>query len=120
MTVCENALIREVLDTLPAPLVEDWAERQAIMEVDGGRPRALAECEALLSVLRRYPEVLCGLTALRFQLDGTPRWLVASDVEIAGRHLAHVGATEVNVVPLLQVVSGPCSGLASLGPIRSG
>ena len=114
MTVCINPLVGEVVDTLPIDLREDFEERAAIMEHDGELPRTEAECRALLSVLRRYPEVITGVTVLRFHLDGTPGWLVATDLELAGRHLAHVGAVEVDTVPLADVVANKCCGMAAL------
>ena len=109
-----NPLIAEILDTLPIDLHEDWSERAAIMEHDGELPRAEAECRALLSVLRRFPEAIVGVTLLSYQLDGVPHWLLTTNLEHAGRHLAHVGAVEVVTTPLAQVVTHHCGGLATL------
>ena len=114
MSVSINPLVGEIVDTLPRDLREDWSERAAIMEHDGELPRAEAECRALLSVLRRYPEVITGVTVLRFQLNGVQQWLLTTDLELAGRHLAHLGAVEVDTVPLADVVANQCGGLAVL------
>ena len=114
MTVCINPLVGEVVGTLPADLREDFEERAAIMEHDGELPRAEAECRALLSVLRRYPEAVAGVTVLRFHMGGVPQYLLATDLGLAGRHLAHLGAVEVDTVPLAEVVADRCGGLAAL------
>jgi len=114
MPACVNPLVGEVVDTLPADLREDFEERAAIMEHDGELPRAEAECRALLSVLRRFPEVIAGVTVLRFVLDGVPQYLLASDLGLAGRHLAHLDAVEVTTVPLAEVVADRCGGMAAL------
>lgn len=114
MTVCVNPLVGEIVATLPIDLREDFEERAAIMEHDGELPRAEAECRALLSVLRRYPEVITGVTVLRFRLQGVPQWLLTTDLELAGRHLAHLGAAEVDTVPLANVITDHCGGLATL------
>ena len=114
MPACVNPLVGEVVDTLPTDLREDFEERAAIMEHDGELPRAEAECRALLSVLRRFPEVIVGVTVLRFRMDGVPQYLLTTDLELAGRHLAHLGAAEVDTVPLAEVVADRCGGLAAL------
>ena len=114
MTVSINPLVGEIVGTLPLQLREDYEERAAIMEHDGELPRAEAECRALLSVLRRYPEILVGVTVLRFQLNGVQQWLLTTDMELAGRHLAHLGAAEVDTVPLADGVANHCGGLAVL------
>ena len=114
MSVSVNPLVGEIVDTLPVDLREDYEERAAIMEHDGELPRAEAECRALLSVLRRYPEVITGVTVLRFHMQGVPQFLVTTDLELAGRHMAHLGAVEVDTVPLADVVANQCGGLAVL------
>ena len=50
--------IVEMLDRLEPDLREDFEERAAIMEYDGGLPRDHAECLSLLNVLRKYPAAL--------------------------------------------------------------
>jgi len=114
MPVCVNPLVGEVVGALPADLREDFEERAAIMEHDGELPRGESECRALLSVLRRYPEAITGVTVLRFHMQGVPQFLVTTDLELAGRRLAHLGAAEVDTVPLAEVVADRCGGLAVL------
>lgn len=50
--------IIEMLEKLSPDLREDFEERVAIMEYDGGLPRDHAECLALLCVIRGNPMVL--------------------------------------------------------------
>ena len=50
--------IIEMLDRLEPDLREDYEERAAIMEYDGGLPRDHAECLALLIILRNHPDAL--------------------------------------------------------------
>ena len=109
-----DPLVSELVELLDDDQCEAFEERAAIIEFDAGLQRAHAECLALLSVLRRYPDVIAGVTVLQFQLDGVPHWLLATDLELAGRHIAHLGAVEVTTVPLAQVVGSTCGGLAKL------
>ncbi len=50
--------IIEMLDRLDADQKEEWEERAAIMELDGGLFRDHAECLALLCILRKHPMAL--------------------------------------------------------------
>ena len=50
--------IIEMLDRLEPDLREDYEERAAIMEYDGGLLREHAECLALLNILRKHPTAL--------------------------------------------------------------
>ena len=47
--------IIEMLDWLDADQKEEWEERAAIMEFDGGLFRDHAECLALLYLLKKHP-----------------------------------------------------------------
>ena len=114
MPVCINPLVGEIVDTLPIDLREDFEERAAIMEHDGELPRGEAECRALVGVLRKCPEAITGVTVLRFRLNGVFQYLVTTNLELAGRHLAHLGAVEVDTVPLADVVANKCDGMAAL------
>lgn len=50
--------INDMLDRLEDDLREDYEERAAIIEYDGGLPRDHAECLALLNILREHPAAL--------------------------------------------------------------
>ena len=55
-----NEIVAELVDRLPEDLKEEWEERAAIMEFDGGLSRDHAECLALLDIIRRHPKALRG------------------------------------------------------------
>lgn len=50
--------IIEMVNGLPPDLREDFEERAAIMEFDGGLPRDHAELLALLNIIRNHPTAL--------------------------------------------------------------
>jgi hypothetical protein len=51
-------IMEELLNRLDDDLKEEWEERAAIMEYDGGLSRDHAECLALLNVILRHPTAL--------------------------------------------------------------
>ncbi len=53
-----DPIVAEIVELLDEDLREDFEERAAIVEFDAGKARAHAECLALLTILRRHPEVL--------------------------------------------------------------
>ena len=53
-----DPVVAELVELLDESQREAFEERAAIVEFDGGKSRAHAECLALLTILRRYPEVL--------------------------------------------------------------
>lgn len=63
--------IMEMLDCLDVDLREEWEERAAIMEFDGGIHRDHAECLALLNIIRKYPTAL--LPSYKKENIPTPR-----------------------------------------------
>ena len=109
-----NPLIAELVESLPIDLRLEFGERAAILEFDGELSRPEAECRSALSLLKRYPEVIAGVIVLRFTMNGIHQWVVTTDLELAGRYLAHLGAVEIDTVPLADVVAEKCGGLAAL------
>lgn len=53
-----NEIVEELIRRLDEDLREDFVERAAIMQYDGGLPRDHAECLALLYLLKKYPAAL--------------------------------------------------------------
>ena len=53
-----NPIVSEWLVFLDANLRENWEERAAIMEYDGGLNREVAEAFAMLLVIRQYPRMV--------------------------------------------------------------
>lgn len=50
-----NEIVQSFISVLDTDLREAWEERAAIMEFDGGMSRELAECLALLQIIRTHP-----------------------------------------------------------------
>lgn len=50
-----NPTVVALVAQLDADLREAWEERAAVMEFDGGMTRELAECMALLELIRQRP-----------------------------------------------------------------
>lgn len=50
-----NPTVAALVAQLDADLREAWEERAAVMEFDGGMTRELAECMALLELIRQRP-----------------------------------------------------------------
>lgn len=73
---------------LVARLNEDMAEyaeeRAGIREYDGGLPRELAECLALLDVLLRDPLAYTGVSLRRVRRDGRVQFVLTTDPSPAG------------------------------------
>ena len=70
-------IVTEILENLNADLREDFEERAAIMEFDGGLDRRLAEALALLCILHNHPR---ALVALEVQWNGEIQYLLTSSL----------------------------------------
>lgn len=53
-----NRIVEEWLRLLPVEHKDEWEERAAIMEFDGGLSREHAECLAMLCILKRHQAAL--------------------------------------------------------------
>ena len=113
-----NTLVSDMVNMLDDRLREDFEERAAIMEFDAELPRAHAECLALLDVLHRYPAVLCGVSVLRIVVNDSSLWLLTTDIDGARQHIAEIGAIEIGVSDLKEVIDQQFSGIAVLSPIK--
>lgn len=108
------SLVTDLLDRLDAECREAFEERAGVMEFDAGLDRAHAEAVALLDVIRLHPLCLSGITALQIELDGATEWLLTTDVEFARQYLADIGAQEIAVVSLVDVLHEQYGGVALL------
>jgi len=105
----------DLIDKLPAALMETWSERSALIEYEAGtQPRALAEALALIELLRHHPSLLTGVTLLQLELAGGAEWLLTADLDFARRHLAEVGGVKIAVLNLAEVLDRQYGGLAML------
>jgi hypothetical protein len=114
MEIPLDPLVCELVKLLDADDREDFEERAAIIEYDAGFGRAHAECLALLGILNRRPMALCAVRALEFELGGVPRWLLATDLAAALKHVGCIGGFDPRVVDLGDVIAARHGGLAAL------
>lgn len=109
-----DAVVAELVQRLDTSQQEDFEERAGIFEFDALHPRNHAESLALLDLIRRHPDVLSGVTVLQIELDGETQWLLTTDVDFARRYLADVGAKEIGVLGLSEVIHKQYGGIAFL------
>ena len=109
-----DTIVSEIADRLDATLREDFEERAGIIEFDAKTPRAHAECLALLDVLRRKPAALSGVTVLQVEIDHGTQWLLTTDLQHARQYCMAIGAREIGVVDLANVLDRQYRGLAML------
>ena len=113
-----DPLLVDLVTRLDDALREDFEERAAIMQFDGGLPRGHAECRAMLDLLRRHPSVLSGITVLEIELDGGSEWLLTTDLPFARQYVADIHAKEiakVNLADVLELQYGGVAVLTTLG-----
>ena len=75
-----NPFVADVVALLDADLREQFEERAAIMEFDGGLPRSRAEFLALIVVLRGRSSALASAVAIEIEIDGHRRWILANNM----------------------------------------
>lgn len=109
-----DPVVAEVVQELDADLREDFEERASILEFDALHPRNHAESLALLDVIHRHPECLTGITVLQIERAGGTHWVLTTDLVFARRYLADVGAEEIGVLALADVIHRQYGGVALL------
>ncbi len=80
MQVPMNPFIADLVALLDTDLREQFEERAAIMEFDGGLTRSHAECLALISVLRGSSPALGSAVAIQIENHGQRRWILANNM----------------------------------------
>ena len=73
-----DEIVTQLVDRLGCRLREEFEERAAIVEFDGGHSREHAECLALLEILGRHSGVLAGVVVVEVEVDGDAVWLLAT------------------------------------------
>ena len=111
-----DTLVQELVDLLNPDLREEWDERAAIMNWDGGLAQEHAECLALLDLLRRHPCVLAGVAVVEVEFDDGRTWFVTTDRKGAHRVASQCGSA-ARFVTLSDIVSGHFGGAAVLGEV---
>jgi hypothetical protein len=109
--------VSHFVEAFDANLREEFEERAAIMEYDANVDRGHAECLATLEVLRRHPDVGYGITVIKAELDGATQWFVTTDRSLAGQHLAYIGAMNIEVMDLVEVIEDQYEGIAMLSSL---
>jgi hypothetical protein len=75
-----NQFVADLVALLDTDLREQFEERAAIIEFDGGLTRSHAECLALISVLRGSSCALVSAVAIQIENDGQRRWILANNM----------------------------------------
>lgn len=109
-----HPIVADLLACLDEHQQEQFQERAGILTFDAGLDRQLAEALAILDLIRLNPLALSGITALQVELDGGSEWILTSDLEFARQHLADIGAKEVAVANLAEIVKQQYGGIAAL------
>jgi hypothetical protein len=112
-------IMEELLNRLDDDLKEEWEERAAIMEYDGGLSRDHAECLALLNVFMRHPLALSGLSLLKAELEGDTHFVVTTDAQGTLQHLSSIGCNITELADLAEVLDSEFGGTASLAKIAT-
>jgi len=112
-----SSTVSHFVESFDTNLREEFEERAAIMEYDANVDRGHAECLATLEVLRRHPDVGYGITVLSAEIDGCTQWFITTDRSLAGQHLAYIGATNVEIDDLAEVIEAQYQGIALLSSL---
>ena len=112
-----DPLVAELVALLDGHLHEEFEERAGIVEFDGGKPRAHAECLALLNVIKNHPAALSRLAVMEIAFEGKTRWLLTSNLAQARTYLGRIGAKELGCRDPVDALNGPIKGLALLRPV---
>ena len=110
----QNPIVADLLARLDEQQQETHSERAAILEFDAGLDRQLSEALAILDLIRINPLALSGITALQIEMDGSTEWLITTDLAFAQQHLADIGAKEIALADLADVVKQQYGGVAAL------
>lgn len=112
-----TSLIADLLERLDAERRYEFEERAGIIEFENGQPRDIAECLALIDLLRMYPAALIGVTAFEVHRAEGSEILITTDVEQARERLAMGGTHVLALVDLAAVVRERFEGLARVAGI---
>jgi hypothetical protein len=112
-----DPVIADLVSRLDADMREYFEERAGIRQYDGGLPREMAECLALLDVAKRHPLALSGLTVLQVEQGASTRLLMTTDAERTRARLSARGAT-VSDSPDLSAAVRDRGGLVELARVE--
>jgi len=98
-------LVADLVERLEPELRQDFEERAGIIEFDGGQPRDLAECLALIDVLRRFPGALIGVAAVRLETAGESHILLTANPNAGFDLAARKGGVVKGILDLQAAVN---------------
>lgn len=104
-------IVSEILASLNDDQREDFEERAAIIEFDGGLDRTLAEALALLCVLHNHRS---ALVAIEVELNGETRCLLTTDLIDAEQRLKAMEWQIVGVFDPVDLIRREFGDLAQL------
>ena len=110
----QHPIVADLVCRLDACQREAYEERAGILVFEAGVDRPLAEALALLDLIRLEPMALSGITVLEIELDGGSEWLLTTDLPFARQYLGDIGAKEIAVLNLKEVLWAQCGGIATL------
>jgi hypothetical protein len=99
-----TSLIADLLGRLDPDRRYEFEERAGIIEFENGQPRELAECLALIDLLRSYPGALLGVTALDVRRGDASEFLLTTDVTAARGRLEGAGTYVLSVIDLATII----------------
>lgn len=109
-----TSLIADLLDRLDQDRRYEFDERAGIIEFENGQPHDIAECLALIDLLRAYPGALVGVMAYEVERDGSANFVLTTDVDTAVTSFAATDVRVVRAVDLKAIVAADFDGIASL------
>ena len=112
-----DPIVTELVERLSMVQREEFEERAGLITFDGGKPRAHAECLALLNVIKNHPAALTGMVVMEIAFEGKTRWLLTSNLAQARTYLSRIGAKELGLHDPVTALNGPINGLALLRPV---
>ena len=110
----QHPIVADLLARLDEQQHEQFQERAGILTFDAGMDRQLSEALAMLDLIRLNPLALSGIAVLQIELDGGTEWLLTADLAFARQHIADVGAKEIALVNLADVLEKQYGGVAVL------
>ena len=112
-----TSLIADLLGRLDQDRRYEFEERAGTIEFENGQPRDIAECLALIDLLRMYPAALIGVTVLEVQRAEGSEILLTTSLDRARERLAMGGTHVLALVDLAAVVRQRFDGLARVAGI---
>lgn len=113
-----HPIVEALYCRLDENLREAFEERAGILQFEAGQTRELAECLAMLEVVRTNPLAVAQFVLVQGTLAGAPVTAISPNLPTAKAHLEALGATGVGLADLSMALS-QLGGTARLTPLNS-